>query len=69
MSQDPSKTISPKVTAVGVAGAIMSILAWILMRFFGVELPADVTLAGAVVIMAAAGYFKRDPLRRGRHAA
>lgn len=46
MIQIPSR----KVTVGLVAGAIMTILAWISKTYAGVEIPADVALAGATVI-------------------
>lgn len=39
-----------KVTVGLVAGSVMTILAWISKTYAGVEIPADVALAGATVI-------------------
>jgi putative flippase GtrA len=39
-----------KVTVGLVAGSVMMILAWVSKTYAGVEIPADVALAGATVI-------------------
>lgn len=46
-----------KVTVGLVAGSIMTILAWVSKAYAGVEIPADVALAGATVINFALQYF------------
>lgn len=40
-----------KVTAGLMAGAVMTIVAWISKTFAGVEIPAEVALAGSTVIV------------------
>lgn len=50
--QQPSR----KVTVGLVAGAIMTILAWASKQYAGVEIPAEVALAGATVINFALQY-------------
>jgi hypothetical protein len=62
--QNPADVVSPKVKAVGVTGALGTLIAFLLLRFAGVEVPADVALAIATVLVTAFGYFVRDPLRR-----
>lgn len=49
-----------KVTVGLVSGAIMTILAWASKQYAGVEIPADVALAGATVINFALQYFIPD---------
>lgn len=44
--QNPSR----KVTVGLVAGSVMTILAWASKQYAGVEIPAEVALAGATVI-------------------
>jgi hypothetical protein len=44
--QQPSR----KVTVGLVAGSVMTILAWCSKQYAGVEIPAEVALAGATVI-------------------
>ncbi len=46
-----------KVTVGLVSGSIMTILAWASKQYAGVEIPADVALAGATVINFALQYF------------
>lgn len=45
-----------KVTAGLLAGAVMTIIAWISRAFAEVEIPADVALAGSTVILFALQY-------------
>jgi hypothetical protein len=44
------QTPDRKVTVGLVAGSIMTILAWCSKQYAGVEIPAEVALAGATVI-------------------
>lgn len=46
-----------KVTVGLVSGAIMTILAWASKQYAGVEIPAEVALAGATVINFGLQYF------------
>lgn len=43
-------TVDRKVTVGLASGALMTILAWASKQYAGVEIPADVALAGATVI-------------------
>lgn len=45
-----SMTVDRKVTVGLASGAVMTILAWASKQYAGVEVPADVALAGATVI-------------------
>lgn len=56
MIQAPSR----KVTIGLVSGAIMTIVAWASKAYAGVEIPADVALAGATVMNFALQYFIPD---------
>jgi hypothetical protein len=56
MIQAPNR----KVTVGLVSGSIMTILAWASKQYAGVEIPADVALAGATVINFALQYFIPD---------
>lgn len=56
MIQAPSR----KVTVALVSGSLMTILAWASKQYAGVEIPADVALAGATVINFALQYFIPD---------
>jgi hypothetical protein len=49
-----------KVTVGLVSGSLMTILAWASKTYAGVEIPADVALAGATVINFALQYFIPD---------
>lgn len=49
-----------KVTVGLVSGSVMTILAWASKQYAGVEIPADVALAGATVINFALQYFIPD---------
>lgn len=49
-----------KVTIGLVSGSIMTILAWASKQYAGVEIPADVALAGATVINFGLQYFIPD---------
>lgn len=55
--------ISPKVTVSVLAGAITTILVYLIRLVADVEVPAEVATAITVVIMGGAAYAKRDPLR------
>lgn len=46
----PVQAPSRKVTVGLVAGSVMTILAWASKQYAGVEIPAEVALAGATVI-------------------
>lgn len=52
----PVQTPSRKVTVGLVAGSVMTILAWASKVYAGVEIPAEVALAGATVITFALQY-------------
>ena len=62
MSQNPT---SPKVTVALAAGAVTTILVYIIHLATKVEVPAEVAAAITTVLMAAAAYLQRDPLRKG----
>lgn len=51
MADQPSSVPNRKVLVGAAAGAGMTILVWISKAFFGVEVPAEVALAGATVIV------------------
>lgn len=51
--------IHPKVAAVGVAGAVAVVAAFVAAQF-GVSVPGDVEAAVAVLISFAAGYLKKS---------
>lgn len=48
---DPSPVPNRKVLVGAAAGAGMTILVWISKAFFGVEVPAEVALAGSTVVV------------------
>lgn len=50
-----------KVTTGLMAGAVMTILAWISKTFAGVEIPAEVALAGSTVIVFFLQYYVPNP--------
>lgn len=53
--------VPTRKVAVGLmAGAVMTILAWISKTYTGIEIPAEVALAGATVITFALQYLVRD---------
>lgn len=53
-----------KITAVGAAGALALLVAW-LLSLAGIIMPAAEQTALTVVLMVAAGYIKSE--RRGKH--
>ena len=53
----PVQTPSRKVTVGLVAGSVMTILAWCSKQYAGVEIPAEIALAGATVITFCLQYF------------
>lgn len=53
-----------KITAVGAAGALALLIAW-LLSLAGVTMPAAEQTALTVVLMVGAGYLRREG--RGRH--
>ena len=54
---------SPKVTVGLAAGAIVTVLAWVLSETASVDLPPEVSAAVTTIIIAVAAYVKRDPKR------
>jgi putative flippase GtrA len=59
MSQAGSGSAAPrpKVAAAGIAGAITTIVIWILNSLLGVEVPPEVAAAITTVLAFLAGYF------------
>lgn len=57
-----------KVTATGTAGAAALVLIWTLGQF-GIQMPAEVAAAFAVLLATAAGYLKTERSGKGRHLA
>lgn len=56
-------TPTPKVTAAMVAGAIVTVLAFLVNLVFHVDMPVEVGTLINLVIMSAAAYFKRDKIK------
>lgn len=62
--------ISPKVAVSAAAGALVVIVVWVLELIWSLVMPVPVQGALVVILMAAAGYLQRDPLRdAGQEAA
>lgn len=59
---------SSKVTATGVAGAVV-LVAQYALGLAGVELPEDVALAFLALVMFLAGYVKAEKRPDGKHEA
>jgi len=55
--------VSPKVTIGIAAGAVVTVLAWILSEAAAIDLPPEVAAAVTTIIVAVAAYVKRDPKR------
>ena len=56
-ARSPSAFPVRKVAAGGVAGAITTIIVWILSAAFKVDMPPEIAAAITVVLSFAAGYF------------
>lgn len=54
-----SMTPTPKMAAVGVAGAGAIVLVWV-AGLVGIDMPPEVAAAMAVLLNFAAGYFKKE---------
>jgi hypothetical protein len=54
------KPMYSKVKAVMIAGCIMTLVTWLLTRFAGIEVPADVATACAWIICVAAGWVQLE---------
>lgn len=52
---------------VGVAGAIASVLGWALMKYLGVEVPEDVLLAAATILLGLVSWRGRNQRERERN--
>jgi hypothetical protein len=61
MDQQEPTDLTPtrKIGAAGISGALVFIAVWVASRF-GVDVPADVATAAAVLITAGVGYFIPD---------
>lgn len=53
-------TPTRKVMLGAAAGGVMTILAWISKQFAGVDIPAEVALAGSTIIVFITQYAVRD---------
>lgn len=60
--RQPSPHPTRKMTAVMLAGAFTTLLAW-LLSLGGVEMPPEVATAVTTIIVGAAGYLTEEPLR------
>lgn len=56
----PSSAPTPKVAAVGVAGAGTVLLVYIVKTVFNLDIPAEVASAVTVLLGFGAGYFTKD---------
>lgn len=61
--------VSPKVTIAVVAGAIVTIIQWVIDLTANVEIPVVVQGALTTVVIALAAWFTRDKLRDAGQAA
>lgn len=52
-------TVHPKVAAAGAAGAVTTLVVW-LLALFGVTMPAEVATALTTLLMVAAGFLRQD---------
>jgi hypothetical protein len=57
MALDTTAKPTPKVAAVGVAGAVTIVLVWV-AGLLGIEMPPEVAAAIATLLTFGAGYFK-----------
>ena len=55
------ETPNTKVTAAALAGAVVTIVIWILEATMSTEIPAAVAAAIVVVVSFGLGYFVREP--------
>jgi hypothetical protein len=64
----PESAVSPKVVAGGVTAALATLIAYLASVVFEFELPTEVAMAVAGLLVTLAGvvasYLKRDPLRQ-----
>lgn len=60
--------VSPKITVATAAGAIVLVIVW-LVSLLNIDVPSMVQGALVVIVMAVAGWFKKDPLRNAGAAA
>lgn len=58
-------TPTPKIQAVGAAGALVTLITFI-VQAFGVDVPAEVIAPAAALLTFVAGYVRSDG---GKHAA
>jgi hypothetical protein len=54
------QTPSTKVTAAGLGGAVVTILAYVLNAALGIDIPAEVGAAGATVVGFGLGYAVKE---------
>lgn len=57
------KPIYSKVKAMTLAGATVTILAYLLRSYAGIELPADVGAAAVVIVSFVFGYFQIEKVQ------
>ena len=61
MGLNPEAMPTRKITVVGIGGAVAAIIAWVLGGLVGVDVPAGVESAFAVLAAWLAGYFTSEP--------
>lgn len=59
LREQPSKRTTRKMEAVGIGGAMATVMAWIAGQA-GVEMPMEVAVAIAAIIVFVAGYWTTD---------
>jgi len=65
---EQTKKPTPKVAAAGVGGSLAVVIVWV-AGIAGVEVPAEVAAAIALLLSFAAGYLKRERGTGGDHVA
>ena len=61
MGLNPEAMPTRKITAVGIGGAVATIIAWVLGGLVGIDVPAGVESAFALLVAWLAGYFTSEP--------
>jgi len=57
-------SVHPKVIATAAGGAFVTVLSWVLLQFFKIDIPDDVAVAITTFLVSALAYLTPSPLQK-----